>query len=156
VNRLHASLLSLVVCGVVLSPIRQGFSSAPVDDFPLSWFPMFARARPAIETPVYVVAQDAAGTRQKVPQSYWTSGGFNQGATQLLTAARGGKDAVDPLCKRIAKKIGATRDPLYAEATEVRILRGRYSKETYFGEGDHTPERETVLVACPVPGGHTP
>ncbi|MDP2315734.1 MAG: hypothetical protein Q8P41_22745 [Pseudomonadota bacterium] len=150
-NRLYATVVSLLVCGAVLSPLREGFSDAPKDDFPLSWFPMFARPRAAEETPVYVVAVEAAGARHKVPQTFWTSGGFNQGATQLLTARRAGAKALEPLCTRVAEKVGRSRRKEYAETVEVRILRGRYSRETFFRDGDRTPLDEKTLTTCAIP-----
>ncbi|MES2638361.1 MAG: hypothetical protein V4850_02735 [Myxococcota bacterium] len=155
-NRLSATVVSLLVCGVVLSPVRQGYVEAPKDDFPLSWFPMFARPRAEEETPVYVVAVDPAGARHKVPQTYWTSGGFNQGATQLLSARRAGKAALVPLCERIAKKVGQSRREEYAQAVNVQILRGRFSRESYFRDGDTTPISESTLTTCAIPERSAP
>lgn len=149
-TRVRAAVWTVLVCGAVLSPVVQGFRDKPKDDFPLSWFPMFARARPEVETPVYAVAI-GEGERTPVGVQYWTSGGFNQGATQMLLAARGGPSALRPLCERIAMKVA--RSPLRGvpPSTEIRILRGWYSRATYFGEGDTKPTREVVLASCPVP-----
>lgn len=151
-SRLYATVVSVVLCGAVFSPVVQGFREKPFDDFPLSWYPMFARPRAKIETPVYVVGVDADGTRHKVGHRYWTAGGFNQGATQLLTARREGDDALDPLCTRIAARVGKERRGELATPTEIHILTGKFSRETYFRDGDHTPMSERVLTRCPVPG----
>ena len=148
-TRLGATMWTVLVCGAVLSPIVQGFRDKPRDDFPLSWFPMFAKARPELETPVYAVA--LGGTAQAyVASRYWTSGGFNQGASQLIRAAAGGAEQLRPLCERIADAV-AKRPPRGVTApTELQIRRGTYSLQTFFGDGDTTPIREVLLVKCPV------
>lgn len=146
----YSIAVTVLVCGAVLSPIYQGFLPDPVDDFPLSWYPMFARPRPELEHPVYVVAVDPDGTRHKVGQAWWTSGGFNQGATQLIQAANAGDSRTIPLCARIATRIGRRRPAEYEAATEIRILEGAYSRERWFRDGDHTPEREKVVQRCPI------
>jgi hypothetical protein len=149
VTRFGAALRTIVVCGVVVSPVVQGFRDAPRDDFPLSWFPMFARARPDVETPVYAVAI-GGGQRVAVGVRYWTSGGFNQGATQMLLAAAAGSSALRPLCERIAAEVGKHPPAGIESPSEIRILRGSYSRETYFRDGDSKPMREDVLTTCPV------
>jgi hypothetical protein len=149
-NRLGATVWSVVVCGAVLSPIVQGFRDTPRDDFPLSWFPMFAAARPAIEKPVYAVAI-GGGEHAFVPSHYWTAGGFNQGAFQLLDAASVGPTKLRPLCERIARAVAKRPPRGVSSPGEVEIRRGAYSLETFFGAGDSTPISETVLVSCPVP-----
>lgn len=150
-----AALLSALICLTVLSPIRQGFAARPVDDFPLSWFPMFARPRPELESPVYAVAVEPGGARHKLVQSWWTSGGFNQGATQMLRAASSGQGALDEMCARIAKKVARKRLPEHTAVTEIHILKGSYSREAYFRDGDHTPVRERRLARCPLPTDST-
>jgi hypothetical protein len=149
-NRLGATVWTAVVCGAVLSPIVQGFRDTPHDDFPLSWFPMFAAARPDIEKPVYAVAIGGGG-RAFVPSHYWTAGGFNQGAFQLLHAASVGPTKLRPLCERIARAVAKRPLRGVSEPAEVQIRRGAYSLETFFGAGDSTPIWESVLVSCPVP-----
>lgn len=156
VSKPAAALISALICLAVLSPIRQGFAARPVDDFPLSWFPMFARPRPELESPVYAVAVEPNGARHKLVQSWWTSGGFNQGATQMLRAASSGQAALDEMCGRIAKKVARKRLPEHAAVTEVHILKGSYSREAYFRDGDRAPVRERRLARCPLPVAPAP
>jgi hypothetical protein len=148
-TRTRATVWTVLVCGTVLSPIVQGFRETSRDDFPLSWFPMFARARPAVETPVYAVAI-GGGERAPIGWRYWGHGGFNQGASQLIVAAGAGKRVLVPLCQRIATAVAKAPPRGIAAPSEVRILRGDYALATYFGAGDPTPIRERVLVSCPV------
>jgi hypothetical protein len=121
-----------------------------VDDFPLSWFPMFSKPRPEYETPIYVVALDADGARHKVSQRYWTSGGFNQGATQLIKTSKKGKDALREMCERIAKKVGSSKVSDYRASTGISIFKGVYSRESWFRDGNHEPIREARLVSCEI------
>ena len=150
VYRTYPLLVTLLVCGAVLSPIAENFKEPPRDDFPLSWYPMFARPRPTWETPVYVVGVDPDGKRQKLSQVWWTAGGFNQGATQLIQAAQAGKSKLAPLCERIAKKVAKKKSPELEGVVEVAILRGKYSLDRWFREGNHQPEREEELQRCTV------
>jgi hypothetical protein len=149
-TRLGATVWTVLVCGAVLSPIVQGFRDKPRDDFPLSWFPMFAAARPDLEKPVYAVAL-GGGEHAFVPSYYWSAGGFNQGASQLIRVAAAGPTKLRPLCERIAGAV-AKRPPRGVSApTVLQIRRGTYSLETFFGAGDATPISEVVLVSCAVP-----
>ena len=149
-TRIGATIWTVLVCGAVLSPIVQGFLDEPHDDFPLSWFPMFAAARPDIEKPVYAVAI-GGGEHAFVPAHYWTAGGFNQGAWQMLDAAAAGPTKLRPLCERIARAVAKRPLRGVSGAGEVQIRRGTYSLETFFGAGERTPISETVLVSCAVP-----
>lgn len=150
-DKQRAALISVALCAVVISPIRQGFAEKPVDDFPLSWFPMFARPRPEVESPVYAVAIEASGARHKLTQSWWTSGGFNQGATQMIRAAADGQAALDEMCARIAKKVRRRALTEHAQVEEVHIYKGSYSREAYFRDGDRAPIRERRLARCSLP-----
>ena len=149
-TRLGATVWTAIVCGAVLSPIVQGFREKPRDDFPLSWFPMFAAARPDLEKPVYAVAL-GRGERAFVPSYYWSAGGFNQGASQLIRAASAGPKKLRPLCERIADAVAKRPPRGIAAPSRVDIRRGTYSLETFFGAGDTKPLSEVVLVSCAVP-----
>lgn len=147
--RVYGGIVSLIVCAVVFSPVRQNWSDPPVDDFPLSWFPMFSAPRPALEAPEYVIGVDAAGKRYKVGQTWWTSGGFNQGSSQLRAIRKRGSKALGPFCERVAKKIAERKSSL-DPVVEVQVMHGRYSRERWFRDGDPTPESERMVWRCPV------
>ena len=155
-DKRRAALISVALCAVVLSPIRQGFAAKPVDDFPLSWFPMFARPRPEVESPVYAVAVEPSGARHKLSQSWWTSGGFNQGATQMIRAAAAGQAALDEMCARIAKKVQRKARPEHVQVAEVHIYKGSYSREAYFRDNNRAPIRERRLARCALPAPEAP
>jgi hypothetical protein len=149
VSRLYGSIVSLVVCLTVFSPVRQNFAEPPKDDFPLSWFPMFARPRPEYEKVDHVVGFDAEGKRYKVGHTWWTAGGFNQGSTQLRGIRKRGSAALEPFCARVAEKIASRSSDLDA-VTEIKIMYGTYSRERWFRYGERKPLREKVVHSCPV------
>ena len=64
-----AGMFIVGVC--LLLPLDTRFRK-PHDDFPLSWYPMFASKRPDLETPVYAVAIWPDGHEAKITTGTWT------------------------------------------------------------------------------------
>lgn len=144
-------MLSLGLCLAMLSPLHPALRGVQGDSFPFSWFGMFSHPRADVERPNYVVGVTADGTRHKISTSYWTTGGFNQGYGQLRSALAKGRAESDRFCQRLAVRMAGASRGWASEVVEVRIYQGTYSRDRYFGEGDHTPTAETLRVKCPVP-----
>lgn len=119
------------------------------DSFPLSSYPMFAHGRTDSSlNAVYAVAFDADGTRHWVPTRLVGSREVLQARAVYERAARSGR-AARALCKAIAGRIAAVRDAELANASEVRLLRGRHDSIDYFESGALGKER--TLLTCKVP-----
>lgn len=146
--RAYAWLIITGFCFAVLSPLNPDWRGQQDDSFPLSWYPMFASYRPTVESPTYVVGITEAGERRKIDVRYWSSGGFNQARGELVKQIAAGKERAGKLCAKIARNV-ATKHSM-KEVVEVQFLRGRFSRDTYFGQGDKTPISEKVLYRCPV------
>ncbi len=130
------------------SPIVPALRGHKGDGFPLSWFPMFSRERPDLERPTYVVGDTADGGRVKVDVTFWATGGFNQGRNALVATIQ--KGGAKDLCAKVAKRVATRGRPEHADVTQIRIVRGTYDREVFFG-GDRTPIRESLITECPVP-----
>lgn len=149
--RLRAWLIIVVTIMAVLSPLVPACRGRKNDSFPLSWYPMFAKVRPAHETPTYVLGRSAAGAREKIDVRWWTSGGFNQGRNMLTTTLKQGSEPTQAFCARLAQKVAEKESRRWKAIEEVAIVRGTYDRAQFFGEGDTTPIREKTLHTCPVP-----
>ncbi len=139
-----AGMFIVGVC--LLLPLDTRFRK-PHDDFPLSWYPMFASKRPDLESPVYAVAIWPDGHEAKITTGTWTTGGFNEGRTQLANAVKQGKEASERFCQRIVKGMRGRSSFKGAERVEIRIAKIR--KEDWFLE-EKVPEKVRVLRGCQV------
>lgn len=151
ISRAYATVVSLGLCLAVLSPIHPALRNVKSDSYPLSYYPMFAKSRPEVERPTWVVGLTEDEREFKIHIGYWTSGGFNQGRNQLVAAMRKRDTEGQDLCRRIARRVA--KDPRLAEVTQLEIRSGSFSRARYFGDGDHAPLTEKVLLSCDVPRG---
>lgn len=147
--RAWAVFVIVVTCVAAASPVVPELRGRKGDSFPLSWYPMFAKERPAKERPTYVFGVGPGGERVKVDVSYWTTGGFNQGRNELTTTVKAGDAALDAMCARIASRVVKKNRRELRQVTELRIATGTYDRERYFS-GDRAPIKERILGRCPV------
>ena len=85
---------------ITAAPVESG---VPFFNILLSWFPMFAGERPAVERPIYVVGVKPKGRTVKVDVSFWSVGGYNQGKHTLRTIVREGRS--EEFCHQLAGRI---------------------------------------------------
>ncbi len=147
-SRAYAVVVSLAFCAAVLWPLPEAFGARRWDSFPLSWYPMFSDPRGGRERVLHVVGLDAGGEQHLVSAVHWTRGGFNQGSMQLSRAEKAGREALAEVCGEIAR--GVARDRKLAAVDRVVVLESRFDPARYFGEGDHRPLSQKMLVRCPV------
>lgn len=147
--RAWAALVIVVACLGTASPLVPELRGRKGDSFPLSWFPMFAKERPDVETPTYVFGVTDAEKRVKVDVSFWTSGGFNQGRNELTTTVKAGPDRLFELCEKIAQRVVKKNRKEHRKVTEVRVARAKFDRERYF-TGDTSPTDERILTTCRV------
>lgn len=136
--------LGLGVPLAVLSPLISG---AP-DSFPLSTYPMFARARgqPTLHV---LVALTASGQQQRLPPAIVGSKEVLQTKVLIERSVEGGEQAMSELCAAAAQRVAAAT--AYGDARSVAIVQRRYDPVGYFVHGP-TPLEEQRLFECAVPG----
>ena len=147
-SKAYASIVCLLLSLAVLSPVRRHWNPVVSDSFPLSWYPMFRLERPEIEPMAYVVGRSRDGEVRLLPYTYWASGGFNQGRTQLNRIVSQGRARVEVLCAQIAQTAAARASD--DDLVEIAILMGEFDRDRYFGEGISVPERVRAFDTCPV------
>lgn len=149
--RLRAWCIIVATCAAVLTPLVPEWRGRNGDSFPLSWYPMFAKERPALEKPTYVYGRTQAGERRKIDVSWWTSGGFNQGRNMLTKTVAAGEEPTRAFCEKLAKKVVKKKGEEWAAVTHVVIARAKFDRERFFALNDREPLGERVVYACGVP-----
>jgi hypothetical protein len=132
--------------GLVLLTAAPGFDDPSADSYPLSTYPMFARAR---EHPQLSFAEgvDAAAAPVRLAPALIGSDEVMQAAATIRRAVQAGPTALEPLCAHIAARVAAS--PREAHVRAVRIVRARFDPVAYFVAGP-VPEEREVLTHCAV------
>ncbi len=152
IRQAYALLISLGLCVVVAQPVRRHLGDAQVrDSFPLSTFPMFSKARPALEPATYLIALEGDGTRHFVRYTHWASGGWNQGRAQVHRYKKGRAGGPEALCELVAGSLSEVPSGWPTQAVEVQMVWGEYDVERWFVEDYQLPAAETTLARCEVP-----
>jgi hypothetical protein len=143
-SRLLAYGLGLGLVAVVAAP---GFGDPGDDSYPLSTYPMFARARgkPLL---MFVEGVAADGTAVRMPPDVVAHNEVMQAAATVKRAVFAGPLATERLCSRIAAEL--VDDPEYAQIRELHIVSARFDPVRYFTEGPQ-PEERTEHQRCLVP-----
>jgi hypothetical protein len=145
-GRLYQFAFAIALAVAVLLPIDKDFRRVG-DDFPFSFYPMFAGARPTRERPIYAVGVWPEGREAYITTGRWSTGGFNEGRTQLANAVRNGTDAKMRFCRRIAGNIARSRT--FAGAAHVEIRQASIDRAEWFLNGKVATQARS-LARCPV------
>lgn len=139
----YAYAISIAVIAAVLYPLSF---DRRTDSFPLSSYPMFARAQPEpTVVAVYMIAV-GDGFRRSVPPELVGTSEVLQAQATIRGALRRGTRAMRALCERVAARVAAAEP--FAAASEVRLIKGRFDAIAYL-TGD-TAGRERVRMTCRV------
>jgi hypothetical protein len=147
-QRARAYVLAFGATATVLSPLV----TEPADSFPISTFPMFARA-PGTPTLHAVLGIAPDGSEQRLAPALVASGEVLQTKVMIERTVERGNAAMAELCRAIANRVAAS------EATPtlsyIEFVRRRYDPVAYFVSGPQPLEQERLL-RCPVPSRQNP
>ena len=146
-SRLPVIIFSLAILLLVLSPITQNWSSDPQDDFPLSYYPMFTKARRERTSIYHPIGFQADGTTVNLRRHLAGSGGMNQIRRQMRKMVKQGR--AQELGERIVQRVARSDKPELAAIESVAIVTSRYNIDAYF-QGDRQPVRRQEHVRIPV------
>ncbi len=147
-----ATAFSILLMGAVAWPVVQNWQDKPKDNFPLSYYPMFAKKRSKEKRETYLLGLDPDGKRHSISYKYAGVGGLNQVRRQIRrTVKRGG---AEQLCQKVASNIVRKGKKRLADVVTVQIVSGTYSLDDYFS-GDKAPITEEVSASCPVQRGES-
>jgi hypothetical protein len=147
-RRLFAYVLGFGVPLAVLSPLFSGAA----DSFPLSTYPMFARARgqPTLYT---VVARTASGREDRLPPALLGTEEVLQAKVLIQRSVESGPEALAQLCQDTALRVALA--PEFVEARSVAIVARQYDPIDYFVKGP-APLAEQRIFECMLPGRTAP
>ena len=146
-GRAIATVVSLLVIAVVYWPIHQNWSDSPVDDFPLSYYPMFTSQRSNTITLYHAVGRTEDGDTVDLPGKLAGAGGMNTVRRQMRKMCRDGR--ADELAARVAERLADSRLANQHKIMAVEVVKSRYALESCIAESDDPVSRE-VLATHPV------
>ncbi len=142
-SKISATIFSFGLMFLLILPIKENFKKKPKDNFPFSYYPMFAVKRDSLYAVNYFVGYDAAGKRHLIPYDYIGTGGFNQVRRQINKTCK--KGDTEKLNQRVADKLAKCKSEPLSNLTRVDLVTGTYHLEDYFRINDHSPREEEVL-----------
>lgn len=144
-ERLYACVVSALVLGAVLAPVTY---EPGRDGFPLSPYPMFARAK---SSPVvrlhYFVGHDREGGRHAISPSLVANAEVLQARAVIAGAVRRGREAALSLCRRVAERVAA--DDELGDVAFLTVVHGTHDAVAFLADGERG--KETVVARCEVP-----
>ena len=143
-------LAGTALVALVASPVVQNWRprAKRVDDFPLSYYPMFTARRGASGTVHHLIGLDADGGEHVVHFRHAGSGGLNQIRRQITRRVKQGR--ADAVARTVADSVALSRDPSERRIERVQVVTSRHRYDTFFG-GDRTPRERTVRAEAMVP-----
>lgn len=144
-GRLHGYAVSVVLLAAVLFPLR--FERGR-DSFPLSSYPMFARAKTSAAMQLhYFLGLTEAGERRYLRPELVANQEVLQARAVIAHAVRRGPADADQLCRQVADRVAAEDE--VADVVELRLVEGRHDAIAFLVDGDVGSER--VVARCGVP-----
>ena len=105
-------------------------------------------------TAIWSALRSRPDRRHIITSRYYARGGMNQARRQLARLARNRRTARE-LCHSVAKKVARKNRGSLSKVERIRVVRGWFHMEEYFGKGNKTPVRERVYASCRVKRTHT-
>lgn len=144
ITKSKAMLVTAVVMLIVLFPVKENWAEKPKDNFPLSYYPMFAKKRDNHYGMYYVTAMDTLGQKMKISYKLIGTGGFNQVRRQISQARK--TESGRPFLKKVAMKVERKSPDLHGRLTSISLVKGYYNLEGFFVEQDTLPVLERTIA----------
>lgn len=147
-SKTAAALFSAALLALVLWPVRENWAAKPKDNFPLSYYPMFAKKRDVHYAVYHVVGYDADHNRYIIPYRYMGNGGFNQARRQVIKRCKSGK--ADRVAHRAARQLSRSASADLRKVVCIDVVRGEYHLLNFFEKRRQQPLEEAVLASASV------
>ena len=144
-------LLSAALAFAIMAPIKEGWRGVYGDSFPMSWYPMFSKPRRPLERITYMIGVFPNEKRTIIPSNYFVRGPMNQARRHVAKYGRNSERSME-LCERAAKRVAKVKSGRASKIVQVRLVRGSFNREDYFGRNKKLPLVDYVKAACDVPG----
>lgn len=139
-----AIAVSLLTVVLLLVPIRHNWSAKPIDDFPLSYYPMFTAKRDATTVVHHAVGVTETGKQINIPGHYAGKGGMNAVRRQMRKMYR--DQRADALAKLVAARLTGSRFAEKHQIVRVEIVKSKYEITPYF-DGQTEPTSRKIAAA---------
>jgi hypothetical protein len=137
-----------VTLGAVLSPL---FRDPPVDDFPLSNYPMFSGVPKSTVVSIdHVVGWSRDGDHRPIEPGLVDTDEVMQALQTIHVAVERGPAAAADLCRRAASRVRADGD--YGDIEVLEVRKDTYDVLRYFADGPR-PIATRVVARCDVATG---
>ena len=146
-GRAIAAIVSLLVITVVYWPIHHNWSDHPVDDFPLSYYPMFTSQRGSTTTLYHAVGRTQDGDTVNLPGKLAGAGGMNAVRRQMRKLCRDGR--ADQLAAQVSERLADSRLVNHNKIIAVDVVKSRYALESCIAESAD-PVSQEVLATHPI------
>lgn len=162
-GRVGALIVMFVVGCAVAAPAIWGsriVDPKGKDSFPLSWYPMFSREVKETVRLNHIIGFDAEGNEYRIPYTFFTRGGMNEGRARLNRMAKAKDGSLKRTCKKVAARLAKKRkrDKRFHGVVRVEVVRSLYDPRKYFTGERPDPVKRRVRTRCrvkPGPGGET-
>lgn len=134
--------------GLTLAVLSKAFGDPVANDsYPLSTYPMFARARgkPLLH---FMEGVSTSGNIVRLEPNLIANQEVMQAAATVRRAVQRGERTMSRLCERVAENV--QRSNAHTSVTEVRIVAARFDPLEYFSLGP-VPESRKEQFRCSVP-----
>ncbi len=145
-----ATVASIALLVIVLSPIIQNWREDPVDGFPLSYFPMFTTVREGRTRLTHPIGIRADGSEVSLHYKVVGSGGMNQVRRQIRSRVKRGE--AEELCREIAERVARSDRQEHRDLVAVAVVRDRFELDAFFS-GDRTPAERDIRARVEIPRG---
>jgi hypothetical protein len=148
-SKLGASVFIFVLVALIMYPVKENWSAKPVDDFPFSYYPMFAKKRGKTYKIYHAVGYNAKGERHFIPYKMLGTGGFNQVRRQVSKRCKS-KSGSAKLVARVARRLGKNPGLFDEPMVRVDLVKCTYDLDAFFVQKQHRPLKEKVIVTASV------
>jgi hypothetical protein len=142
-ERAFAVLFSALTLVAVAAPLLYG-----KDDFPLSNYPMFSKARPAVARVYHVVGFSKEGNHRPLPPAAVGTDEIMQAWQTVKLAIKRGAPGSSELCEKAAVYVAEHEEFSDLEWLDVRV---DWFDTVAYWKGDRKPRKSQSLARCPVP-----
>ena len=148
---LKESRFGLIFSGLMLFlvwwPVQENWHQPPVDNFPLSYYPMFSFERKEFAHVTHPIGYTQDQKRITIPLEYIGVGGMNTVRKQLRKIIHLDEEHRKQYCLSILQKINESGDQQLQQIREIRLITGIYYIADYY-QGQKLPRSEDLHMKC--------
>ena len=145
-DKIIIASISIILILVVASPVLENWKDEPKDSFPLSYYPMFTKARGEKTIVWYLYGEDKDRYSYTISNNFVIPGvGFNTARKQIRRMIQNNQSA--ELCESTAKTIGRIGMEPYNKITYVAVVSSRVDISEFMKKRNNYRPRDNRIYA---------